>query len=251
MTIKILVVEDEKKMFNYLKKMLLKINPSFVVEGPITSVQELRGILQCNEHYDLLVSDIHIKGGTCFKAFEEVKPSMPIIFVTAYDEYALKAFKSNGIAYVQKPIEENELCEALEKAKKMLSPQNDIDKLLAMIHPTVPKYRERFLIPIGDQYQIINTFSISYFEVAGKTAKAYLSDGTSVQIPQNMNELETEINPDIFFRCNRQYIINIEDIVRIDSTWNAKLIIRLRRFPGIDFEVSRDRVKELKEKLNR
>ena len=131
MAIKILIVEDEKRMYNYLKKMLLKIDASYDITGPITNVAELRDTLQNEEHYDLLVSDVRINGGTCFNAFEVVRPKMPVIFVTAYDEYALKAFKSNGIAYVQKPVEEEELREALEKAKKMLSPENEIDKILA------------------------------------------------------------------------------------------------------------------------
>lgn len=250
MAIKILVVEDEKRMYNYLKKMLLKIDPGFAVEGPITGVAELRDVLQSGEHYDLLISDVRINGGTCFNAFEVVQPTMPVIFVTAYDEYALKAFKNNGVAYVQKPVEEQELREALEKAKKMLSPQDDISKLLAMLQPPAKQYRERFLIPRGEQYQIVNSFAISHFEVEGKTTVAYLDDGSKVFVQESMNELENELDPKMFFRCSRQYIINIEDIVRIDSTWNAKLILKLRRYPEKDFEVSRDRVKELKEKLN-
>lgn len=250
MAIKILVVEDEKRMYNYLKKMLLKIDASYDITGPITNVAELRDTLQNEEHYDLLVSDVRINGGTCFNAFEVVRPKMPVIFVTAYDEYALKAFKSNGIAYVQKPVEEEELREALEKAKKMLSPENEIDKILAMFQPPTKQYRERFLIPKGDQFQIVNSFAISYLEVDGKGAIAHLSDTSSINIPESLNELENELDPKMFFRCSRQYLINIEDIVKIESTWNAKLILKLRRFPDVEFEVSRDRVKELKEKLN-
>ena len=250
MAIKILVVEDEKRMYNYLKKMLLKIDPTFNIEGPIASVVELKDILQSEAHYDLLISDVRINGGTCFNAFEVSTPTMPVIFVTAYDEYALKAFKNNGVAYVQKPVEEQELREALEKAKKMLSPEDQIEKILTMLQPTTPKYRERFLIPRGDQYQIVNSFSISYIEVDGKGSVAHLSDTSSINIPESLNELETELDPKMFFRCSRQYLINIEDIIKIESTWNAKLILKLRRFPDVDFEVSRDRVKELKEKLN-
>ena len=250
MAMKLLVIEDEKRMFNQLRKMLLKIEPNVVIEGPVTSVAELREILEDGNRYDLILSDVRINGGTCFNAFEKQKPTVPVIFITAYDEYALKAFRNNGVAYVQKPVEEDELKEAMEKARKMLSPQEDITRLLAMLQPQTPKYRKRFLIPKGDQFQIVNSFSISHFDVDGKNTIAYLEDGTSVHISESMNELEAELDPKMFFRCSRQHIINIEDIVKMESTWNAKLILRLRRYPEKDFEVSRDRVKELKEKLN-
>ena len=166
------------------------------------------------------------------------------------DLYELVTKIMQGIAYVQKPVEEEELREALEKAKKMLSPENEIDKILAMLQPPAKQYRERFLIPKGDQFQIVNSFAISYLEVDGKGAIAHLSDTSSMNIPESLNELENELDPKMFFRCSRQYLINIEDIVKIESTWNAKLILKLRRFPDVEFEVSRDRVKELKEKLN-
>lgn len=250
MAIKILVIEDEKRMYNNLKKMLLRIDTNFSIEGPVSSVVELRDILLSDVHYDLLISDVRINGGTCFNAFEVVQPTMPVVFVTAYDEYALQAFKSNGVAYVQKPVEEQELRIALEKAKKMLSPQDDMVRLLALLQPTAKKYRERFLVPRGEQYQVVNSFSISHFEVDGKGSVAYLEDGSKICIPESLNELEGEMDPNMFFRCSRQSIINIDDIVKIESTWNAKLILKLRRYPDKDFEVSRDRVKELKEKLN-
>lgn len=231
--------------------MLLKIDNDIEVLGPVVSVDELKEVLSSEMHYDVLVSDIRINGGTCFRAFETIRPKKPVVFVTAYDEYALKAFKNNGIAYVQKPIDEMELRDALEKARKMIAPENDIDKLMAMFQPAVKQYRERFLVPVGDMFQIVNSFSVSYFEVDGKYVTAFLSDGTSVQIQESMNELEMEMDPKLFFRCSRQYMINIEDIVKIESTWNAKLILKLRRFTDKKFEVSRDRVKELKDKLNK
>ena len=107
MAMKLLVIEDEKRMFNQLRKMLLKIEPNVVIEGPVTSVAELREILEDGNRYDLILSDVRINGGTCFNAFEKQKPTVPVIFITAYDEYALKAFRNNGVAYVQKPVEED------------------------------------------------------------------------------------------------------------------------------------------------
>ena len=194
--------------------------------------------------------DIRMPGANGLEVARAASGHCHVVFCTAYDEYALKAFRNNGVAYVQKPVEEDELKEAMEKARKMLSPQENITRLLAMLQPQTPKYRERFLIPKGDQFQIVNSFSISHFDVDGKNTIAYLEDGTSVHISESMNELEAELDPKMFFRCSRQHIINIEDIVKMESTWNAKLILRLRRYPEKDFEVSRDRVKELKEKLN-
>ena len=247
---KILIIEDEELAVKKLHKMLIGIDDSIEVIANLDSIESSVEWLENNETPDLIMMDIELLDGQSFEIFNRVKVKSPVIFTTSYDEYALKAFRNNGVAYVQKPVEEDELKEAMEKARKMLSPQENITRLLAMLQPQTPKYRERFLIPKGDQFQIVNSFSISHFDVDGKNTIAYLEDGTSVHISESMNELEAELDPKMFFRCSRQHIINIEDIVKMESTWNAKLILRLRRYPEKDFEVSRDRVKELKEKLN-
>lgn len=130
---KILVIEDEKRNFIRLKKQLLEIGPDYEIDGPVISVQELKDALKQDARYQLIIADIRINGGTCFDAFDEEKPNVPVIFVTAYDEYALKAFQSNGIAYVQKPFEIDELQEAIDKAMKMIEPQKEMTHLLALL----------------------------------------------------------------------------------------------------------------------
>ena len=248
---RILVIEDEKRNFIRLKKLLLQIDKTYEIEGPIDSVEDLKESLEASVFYQLIISDIRIKGGTCFDAFEETKPKVPVIFVTAYDEYALKAFQSNGIAYVQKPIELEELKEAIDKAMKMIAPQDEMKHLLSMLKETKKKYRERFLVPFGDQLQIVNSYSINHLSIKDKGAIAYLEDGSSVTINESMNELESELDPAIFFRINRQCIINIDDIVNIEMTWNGKLKLQLRHFKDQVFEVSRERVADLKNCLDK
>ena len=126
----ILVIEDEKRNFTRLKKLLLQIDKNYKITGPVTSVEDLKETLKSSHSCQLILADIRINGGTCFDAFDEVKPDVPVIFVTAYDEYALRAFQNNGIAYVQKPTELEELEEAINKAMKLLAPQQEMTNLL-------------------------------------------------------------------------------------------------------------------------
>lgn len=247
----ILVIEDEKRNFTRLKKLLLQIDKNYKIIGPVTSVEDLKETLKSSHSYQLVLADIRINGGTCFDAFDEVKPDVPVIFVTAYDEYALKAFQNNGIAYVQKPIELEELEEAISKAMKMLAPQQEMTNLLNLLQDkNKKKYRERFLVPRGDQFQIVNSYSVNHFLIEGKNSIAYLEDGSTATINESMNDLEEELDPSMFFRINRQCIINIDDIINIEMTWNGKLKLYLRHFKDEEFEVSRERVNDLKERLN-
>lgn len=249
---KILVIEDEKRSFTRLKKLLLQIDSSYEIVGPIDSVAELKETLEYSDSYQLILSDIRINGGTSFDAFDAIKPTVPVIFVTAYDEYALKAFQNNGIAYVQKPIEKEELEEAIEKALKLIAPQQEMTNLLNLLKEgNKKKYRERFLVPRGEQLQIINTYTINHFSIEGKNTIAYLEDGSSANINESMNDLEAELDPAMFFRINRQCIINLDDIINIEMTWNGKLKLQLRHFKEQTFEVSRDRVNALKDCLNK
>lgn len=249
---KILVIEDEKRSFTRLKKLLLQIDSSYEIVGLIDSVAELKETLENSDSYQLILSDIRINGGTSFDAFDAIKPTAPVIFVTAYDEYALKAFQNNGIAYVQKPIEKEELEEAIEKAMKLIAPQQEMTNLLNLLKEgNKKKYRERFLVPRGEQLQIINTYTVNHFSIEGKNTIAYLEDGSSANINESMNDLENELDPAMFFRINRQCIINLDDIINIEMTWNGKLKLQLRHFKEQTFEVSRDRVNALKDCLNK
>lgn len=249
---KILIIEDEKRSFTRLKRLLSQVNSNYEIEGPIDNVEELKEALTQSNSYQLIFADIRINGGTSFDAFDEIKPSVPVIFVTAYDEYALKAFQNNGIAYVQKPIEKEELENAIEKAMKLIAPQQEMTNLLNLLKEgNKKKYRERFLVPRGDQLQIINSYTINHFSIEGKNTTAYLEDGSSANINESMNDLENELDPAMFFRINRQCIINLDDIINIEMTWNGKLKLKLRHFNDQTFEVSRDRVNALKDCLNK
>lgn len=248
----ILVIEDEKRNFTRLKKQLLEIDKDFEIEGPVDCVKDLKDILTSNKHYELILADIRINGGTCFDVFDEVRLDVPVIFTTAYDEYALKAFKSNGIAYLQKPFEVEELKEAIKKAMKMIEPEKEMVHLLSLLkESSKKKYKERFLVPRGEQLQIINSYSINHFMLEAKSTMMYLEDGSSVSINESVSYLEQELDPTMFFRINRQCIINLDDIVKIEMTWNGKLKLKLRHYDNLELEVSRDRVNDFKERLNR
>lgn len=134
---------------------MLEIDKNFELIGPIDSVSELKEILTGSNHYQLILADIRINGGTCFDAFDIVKPDAPVIFVTAYDEYALKAFKNNGIAYLQKPFEVDELRESINKAMKMIEPQKEMAHLISLLKDNSKKNIGRdFLCPKGSSCRL-------------------------------------------------------------------------------------------------
>ena len=249
---KILIIEDESRSFALLKRLLLDIDDTFDVYGPVISLEGIEKELQAHPNYDIIFSDIQLSDGLSFDAFEQVHPTAPIIFTTAYNEYALKAFKCNGIDYLLKPIVPEELGKAIEKAKRMQAPALYLSQLLKSLHSEeYTKYRERFLIPKGDEFIILEAEDINHIKTEGNATKACLNNGTSHVLTQTMSELEQQLNPNSFFRVSRQFIVHIRSIKKIGNFFNSKLILRLKGYPDIKIQISREKSAQLKEWLDR
>lgn len=171
---------------------------------------------------------------------------------TAYNEYALEAFKSNGIAYLQKPILPEELEKALIKAKALCSKVIDYSDLMEkMGMATGKKWRDHFLVHIYDGFKLVKTTDISYFLSENGIVRAYLSDGNSVTINQSLNDLELQLNPNLFFRVSRQYMVNIERIDKLTNFFKYRMTISLHGFPELRIVVSKDKIMKLKNWLDR
>ncbi|APG64142.1 DNA-binding response regulator [Tenacibaculum todarodis] len=246
---KIIIIEDEKPAARRLGRMLAELN--LEAQQMLHSVEESINWFQNNEHPDLIFLDIQLSDGLSFEIFEEVEVKSAIIFTTAYDEYALKAFKLNSIDYLLKPIDEDELKIAVDKFKENQPTQtnlqvniDDIRKLL--VNPVDRKFKKRFTIKVGQHLKIIPTDEIECFYSENKATYIHTSTNRNYLIDNSLEHWQDELNPDQFFRVNRTFIVHINAIKDIVSYTNSRLQIKLNSYNESEIIVSRERVKDFK-----
>ncbi len=245
----VLIIEDEKPSARYLQRMLEKLNVN--VNEMLHSVEEAVNWFQNNPHPDLIFLDIQLSDGLSFEIFNAVEVNSAIIFTTAFDEYALQAFKLNSIDYLLKPIDEEELQAAVKKYK-FLKPatQNvqfnfeDIKKLL--VNPVEREYKKRFTTKIGQHIKMISADEIECFYSENKGTYAHTVDGRNYLLETTLEQLEQELSPEIFFRISRKYYININSIKDIISYTNSRLQLKLNSYKEQEVIVARERVRDFK-----
>ncbi|KRB55545.1 LytTR family DNA-binding domain-containing protein [Flavobacterium sp. Root186] len=245
---KILILEDEKLNSERIKRLIVKIRPDAEIVGVLSSVKKTVSWLSENQIPDLILMDVQLADGLSFEIFNLANLTCPIIFTTAYDEYAIKAFKYNSVDYLLKPIEKNELETAIIKLenslKQPVNPNSQIEELLAYIQPK--EYRNRFLIPYRDGYRKIDAEDIACFYSNLNINYAYLFNGEEVVVPHTLEALEQELNPKSFFRANRQYIIHINSIEKVNNYFNGKLQLKIKHNKDEAVIVSRTKASLLK-----
>jgi len=245
----VIIIEDEKPAARRLNRLLKELQVD--VSVMLHSVEESIAWFQSNEHPDLIFLDIQLSDGLSFEIFDTVAVKSAIIFTTAYDEYALQAFKLNSIDYLLKPIDDEELATAVNKYKA-LKPQaqalaldfEDIKKLL--VNPIEREFKQRFTARVGQHLKIINAEEVECFYSENKGTYAATTDGRNYLLDTTLEQLENELQPKIFFRVSRQFYVNINHIKDIVSYTNSRLQIRLQRFKEQEIIVSRERVKDFK-----
>ncbi len=245
----VIIIEDEKPSARRLQRMLSALDVK--TQTMLHSVEESIEWFQNNEHPDLIFLDIQLSDGLSFEIFEAIEIKSAIIFTTAYDEYALKAFKLNSIDYLLKPIDEDELAEAVNKYKERLPQKqpvtldfNDIKKLL--VNPIGREYKKRFSIKVGQHLKLINIVDIECFYSENKGTYLYTKEGRNYLLDSTLEQLEDELEPQTFFRINRKFFININAIKDMISYTNSRLQIKLNSYNEHDVIVARERVKEFK-----
>ncbi|MGB5499753.1 MAG: LytTR family DNA-binding domain-containing protein [Maribacter sp.] len=245
----VIIIEDEKPAARRLNRLLAALNVE--VSTMLHSVEESIEWFQRNEHPELIFLDIQLSDGLSFEIFEAVEVQSAIIFTTAYDEYALQAFKLNSIDYLLKPIDDEELENAVKKYKaikpasqKLALNFDDIKKLL--INPLEREYKKRFTTRVGQHLKIINADEVECFYSENKGTYAATSDGRNYLLDTTLENLETELEPKIFFRVSRKFYVNINHIQDIISYTNSRLKIKLNRYIEQEIIVSRDRVRDFK-----
>ncbi len=244
---KVLIIEDELLSAKRLKKMILDIDDTLEVDGPLQSVKDVVEYMQAHDDYDLVFSDIRLLDGDVFMAFQKVLPSSLVIFTTAYDEYAMQAIKSNGIDYLLKPIDEDELREAMKKVGNLTSSNG---KLKSVIDKLV-RYKERLLVYKGGDMVSLPVNDILYFYKDGRNMLVTTSSGEAYCLSVTIQDLESQLDPDKFFRLNRQYLVNIAALKKISPFFNSKLIVQLFHCSDRNIIVSKERAVLFKEWLNR
>ena len=245
----VIIIEDEKPAARRLSRLLSDLNVE--VSTMLHSVEESIDWFQKNEHPELIFLDIQLSDGLSFEIFDAVEVQSAIIFTTAYDEYALQAFKLNSIDYLLKPIDDEELENAVKKFKtvkpatqKLALNFEDIKKLL--VNPLEREYKKRFTTRVGQHLKIINADEVECFYSENKGTYAATSDGRNYLLDTTLENLETELEPKIFFRVSRKFYVNINYIQDIISYTNSRLKIKLNRYIEQEIIVSRERVRDFK-----
>ncbi len=250
---KILIIEDEKVAASRLEKMLLEIDPDIQVMAKTGTITESAKWL-LNNQADLIFLDIQLSDGISFSIFDQVNVNTPVILTTAYDQYAIKAFQLNSIAYLLKPIRKNELEDSLQKYKKLKSAYSiDFESLLAGIQGKQPDYKKRFLIQIGDKIKKIETNEIAWFYALEKNIFLKTFKGGSSAVDYTLDALENLLYPEQFFRINRKYLINMDAIEGMTAFSRGRVKIKLNPPAEDEMEtiVSVERAANFKKWLNR
>lgn len=250
---KILIVEDESINASRLKRLLEELEPDCEILGIIDTVVDTVSWLNSNPVPDLITMDIRLADGLSFSIFDEVNITCPVIFTTAYDEYAIRAFKVNSIDYLMKPIEKNELEYALTKFKSLARTETSVTNIAGILKELIhkPVFRLRFLVTYRDGYKSVDVADIDFIYSEFKTSNLFLKSGVIISIPQTMEELEQELDPNVFFRANRQCFIRAESIKSISNYFNAKLKIQLKLDPEREVIISREKTPFFKQWMDR
>lgn len=238
-----LIAEDEIYNFESLKTMILRIFPQAEIEGPITNLLDLERTMLDQQRYDVIYCDIRLEDGVCFSVFEGIDVTTPIIFTTAYSEYALKAFNANGIAYLLKPVETEALRKATDKALSMSHGRQGIATMLESLGlGQVRHYLHYLKANTYNGTYIIDIADINHFVTDGKKSLALMNDGTRHSINYTLERLMQRLDPMQFFRANRQYIVSRHAIYRIQDYGNRQILMKLKNYDDVKVLISRESV---------
>jgi len=245
---KALIIEDEIMAAQTLQKLLGEVSPDVEIADVLESIEESVEWLQQNTMPDLIFMDIHLADGSAFAIFEQVDVTCPVIFTTAYDEYALKAFEVNSIDYLLKPVSKDALEHALNKyhnlAEKRVNAEQ-IEKLLTQLGEK-KNYRKFYLMPERDKLIPLAVQNIAYVYIDAKTVKIITKEGKTYYVSSTLDDLMDDLDPYLFFRANRQFIV-ARDMIKDVSVWfGNKLAINLTVDVPERIIVSKARVAEFK-----
>jgi two-component system response regulator LytT len=249
---RVLILEDEPLSADRLVQLLEEYPAKMEVVEILEAVEDAGIWLSTHPMPDLIFMDIHLSDANVFELFKYVTISAPIIFTTAFDEYAVQAFDVNSIAYLLKPVSPTSLQQALDKLEtfKQTFSQLDISVFQQLIQKQNVVYKERFLVRIGQQYKHLATDDILWFRYYEGQVIAYTKQGREYPIEQSISKLSQLLNPQLFFQVNRAYIIHISAIQKIHTWFNQRLKLDIQGSKDSDIIVSREKVADFKQWLD-
>lgn len=249
---KVLIIEDEKIAADNLQILLNEIDEQIEVLATIETVRDAVKWLTGNQA-DLLFLDIHLSDGSSFGIFKELRISTPIIFTTAYDRYAIQAFKVNSIDYLLKPIDKLELTNAINKYKNLHKPTATTDELQAVLKQIMatPEFRKRFMVYAGQKLKSIKTNEIAYFLVNEKNTFLTTFENSTYPLDYSLDQLEGVLDPELFFRVNRKYLVHLDAIDEMYLLSKSRIQLKIKPSPENDVFVSFNRAANFRKWLNR
>jgi DNA-binding LytR/AlgR family response regulator len=252
----ILLIEDEPQAAQRLEKLVKKVIPHAIIVSTLDTVKNAIRWFQSMPAPDLIFMDIQLADGISFSIFDQVEVNVPVIFTTAYDEYALKAFKVNSIDYLLKPIDEEGLRAAIKKydsltSARTIAPEKMMESINLAMHMLSKKYKERFVIKVGEHLKSVEVSEILFFFSLEKTTFAQTRDGRKHILDFTLDQLGELLDPKRFFRINRRYIVAVDAMQDMISYTNSRVKLVLKGSDDDDVVVARERVQEFKDWLDR
>lgn len=251
---KIVIVEDELTASENLAYLLKKLKPEIEVLAVLDSVRASINYFSSPNEAELVFMDIHLADGLSFEIFNQVQINIPVIFTTAYDQYALKAFKVNSIDYLLKPIDEDELSKSLEqfKVQQKTDSSSDIklDGLLNLINSQRKTYKTTYLVSLRDQLIPIKTASFAYIYIDEGIVKGVTTENKTYIIDKKLEDIENDLDPTFFYRVNRQFIVHKDAIANIKYYFNGKLILNISPTFKEQIIISKAKSSEFKKWIN-
>ncbi|MBR4786549.1 MAG: response regulator transcription factor [Bacteroidales bacterium] len=247
---KLLIIEDEQNNADRLVRLVNDIRPDAEIVAVLASNAEVEAFFhQADNAPDVILSDIRLGDGLSFVGLKSAPQSVPVIFTTAYDQYALQAFKYNGLDYLLKPIDAEELRQALDKVVvERTTTTEDIRQLLASAGSI--RYRERFLISFRDTFHVVPVSEMSHVGISDGIVRLYTTGGKSHLLNMTLDELEKQLDPERFMRVNRQYIVSAAAVEKLSAHFLGKMRVHLKGYPDTEVIVSREKVSAVKRWLD-
>jgi DNA-binding LytR/AlgR family response regulator len=244
-----IIIEDEEYAARRLENLIRECDPSIEIVAKLQSVKESVAWFKSNVHPDLIFLDIQLEDDLSFAIFEQVKVQSKIIFTTAYDEYAIKAFKLKSIDYLLKPINKEELCQAILKYKQWDTEKNvyvDPVELRKLLLPNQPAYRDRFLVTVGEKLKSIHVDDIAYFFSTSGITFVVMNSKSQYSVDMSLDTIKEQLNPEFFFRINRQYFVRLSAIANVIIYPKSRLKVVLNPSTDETIFVSLEKVPDFK-----
>ena len=245
-----IVIEDEHSAAVNLEYLLKSVEPNIQIVETIETVSDAIDFFKGNTNYDLVFMDIHLADGNSFEIVKEVEPTAPIIFTTAYDQYAIQAFKFNSIDYLLKPIREIDLKNAILKFKdthrKTLISTQQIVALMSMVNAPKKKFRSSFLVQKKETFIPIAAEDFAFFFIQDGVVRGTTKNNQTFSLSDKLEDLEKDLKPELFFRANRQYLIQRSAIKSLQTYFNGRLVVNLQPRAKDQIIVSKANASKLK-----